>query len=70
MLFWLDGLVGVAAGVLTSIAVFGVLAAVLRVVPADDAVWLDQSFGRRLGGVVGRLVRLWSARPSPPQATG
>jgi O-antigen/teichoic acid export membrane protein len=70
MLSWLDGLVGVAAGVLTSIAVFGVLAALLRVVPADDAVWLDESFGRRLGGSVGRLVRLWSARPSRPQTTG
>jgi O-antigen/teichoic acid export membrane protein len=49
-------LLGLAAG----IAVFGVLAAVLRVIPAGDAEWLEGAVGRRVP-VLSRLCRLWSA---------
>jgi hypothetical protein len=28
--------------------------------PADDALWLDEALGDKLGGMVGRLARLWS----------
>jgi hypothetical protein len=54
---------GLAAGV----AVFGLVAAVLRVIPASDAVWLEEVAGGRLAGVVARVCRAWGVRvPEAP----
>jgi hypothetical protein len=50
---WIDGFSGLAVGLLASIVAFAALATTLRIVPADDASWAEQSFGTR----VGRLVR-------------
>jgi O-antigen/teichoic acid export membrane protein len=61
--------VGVVVGSVVAIAVFVLLAAVLKILPADDARWIDESFGRRLGGLVGRLARLWS-EDAPLAKTG
>jgi len=60
----LGGVAGVAVGAAVGIAVFSLLAAVLRIVSADDADWLDHALGRMLGGSVGWLIRLW-AKPAP-----
>jgi O-antigen/teichoic acid export membrane protein len=59
----LGGLAGVAAGGLVAIAAFGLLAGALRVLPADDARWLDDVVGGRIGGMIGRVIRFW-AQPS------
>jgi len=52
-----DGPVGVAAAALLGAAVLGLVALILRVLDPDDAAWLEQAAGRRLGGGVGRLCR-------------
>jgi O-antigen/teichoic acid export membrane protein len=49
------GPVGVAAGLLAGLATFAVLAATLRVLAADDARWLAESFGGR-AATVARLL--------------
>jgi O-antigen/teichoic acid export membrane protein len=68
MLHLLDGFAGVVAGIAVAVAAFGASATILRIVPADDAAWLDESFGRSLHGSVGRLARLWSGRPAATPA--
>jgi O-antigen/teichoic acid export membrane protein len=55
---------GLIVGLAAAVVVFGALATAFRIIPADDARWLEESFGSRLGGAVGWLVRLWSARPA------
>jgi hypothetical protein len=47
-------LVAVALGT----AAFVVLGAALRVLAPDDAAWLDEAVGARVGGLLGRTVRL------------
>jgi O-antigen/teichoic acid export membrane protein len=47
--------VGLAAGILA----FAALGRVLRVLPDDDAAWLDQAVGERAGGKVGHAVRFF-----------
>jgi O-antigen/teichoic acid export membrane protein len=64
---FLDGAVGVALGALAAVMVFVGLAAVLRILPPDDAAWLDDAIGRRLRGQVGRFCRL-CARPAAVQS--
>lgn len=48
---------GLAAGTL----VFAALGRALRVLPGDDAAWLDQAVGTRAGGKVGLVVRFFGA---------
>jgi O-antigen/teichoic acid export membrane protein len=51
-------LLAIACGILT----FGIAATGLRIVPADDAAWLDEALGARFGGSLGRVIRLMSPR--------
>jgi O-antigen/teichoic acid export membrane protein len=53
---------GLCAGAAAAAAAFVLLGAVLRILPADDAGWIDESFGTRLFGSVGKLARLFSER--------
>ena len=55
----LGGLLGILVGLAAGTAVLVVLGALLRILPADDAVWLDRAVGPRFGGLIGRTVRLW-----------
>lgn len=57
----LPGWWGVALGIIAGIAVFGTLGSIVKVLPADDALWLDENAGRRFGGLIGRASRLWAA---------
>jgi hypothetical protein len=52
-------MLGLAAGA----AEPGMAAALLRVIPASDAAWLEQAASGRLAGVVTRVCRPWGARP-------
>jgi O-antigen/teichoic acid export membrane protein len=49
------GAAGVVAGVLAGLAAFAALAVTLRVLPADDARWLAESFGGR-AATIARLL--------------
>jgi hypothetical protein len=49
------GAPGVVCGILAGSAVFAAGALALRVVPAEDAIWLERSFGGRVGGLARRL---------------
>jgi O-antigen/teichoic acid export membrane protein len=51
------GVAGLLLGLAAAILIFGTLSAALRIVPADDAAWLDQAAGPRLGGFVGWVCR-------------
>jgi O-antigen/teichoic acid export membrane protein len=55
---------GLGAGFAAGFLVFVTVASVARILPHDDARWLEEALGRGLQGVPGRLVRLW-AGPSP-----
>lgn len=78
----LGGAPGVIAGLAAEAAALVVLGAVLRILPAEDAVWLDEAVGPRLGGLAGRVFRVWGGRPAaqlqrvepesvnPPRETG
>jgi O-antigen/teichoic acid export membrane protein len=52
---------GFVLGLAAGVAVFSLVAAILRVIPAGDAEWLERAVGRRVP-VLTRLTRLWSAR--------
>ena len=54
----LGGAAGVVAGLLVGLASFAALAVALRVLAADDARWLEESFGGRTA----TLARLLGAR--------
>jgi len=62
----LGGAIGVLAGVVAGATVFLALAMALRILPPDDAAWLDEAVGQRLGGLVGRACRLCA--PAPVEA--
>ena len=49
----LGGPAGLVVGLLSGAVVFLALGALLRILPADDARWLDESVG-------GRYVQRWS----------
>lgn len=51
------GVGGVVLGIAVGVAVFGALAAGLRVLAADDAAWADAVGGHLLGGRAGVLIR-------------
>ncbi len=57
------GAAGFVVGLLAGTIAFALLAAALRILPAEDARWLDETTGWLLGGLLGRLFRVW-ARPS------
>jgi O-antigen/teichoic acid export membrane protein len=59
------GAVGVAVGAVAGVATFVVFAGLFRILPAQDAAWLDGHLGARLGGRVGRAVRLCAPRFEP-----
>lgn len=60
---FLGGGPGVLIGSLAAAAIFATSAAALRILPADDAAWLDDAIGRTMRGQVGRFCRL-CARPA------
>jgi O-antigen/teichoic acid export membrane protein len=60
----LGGAPGVIAGLAVEAVALVVLGAVLRILPAEDAVWLDEAVGARLGGLVGHVFRLWGGMPA------
>jgi O-antigen/teichoic acid export membrane protein len=59
-----EGGAGVAVGAAAASVTLVALARILRILPADDAAWLDRVAGGRLGGWVGRVSRAL-AQPSP-----
>ena len=65
-------LVGGAAGVLAGLCAEGIalltLGSLLRMLPAEDAAWLDEAIGARLGGLAGRTFRLLGGLPSVRRA--
>jgi O-antigen/teichoic acid export membrane protein len=58
----LGDVAGLLAGVPAALVVFGLMGWGLRIMPADDARWIDDALGSKLFGAVGRLARLWSER--------
>ena len=60
-------LLGGAAGVVLGLGAEGlallVLGSLLRILPPEDAVWLDEAVGSRFGGLLGRTLRLWGGVP-------
>jgi O-antigen/teichoic acid export membrane protein len=63
----IGGGAGVALGAVAAAAIFALSAAALRILPADDAAWLEDAIGRSLRGGVGRFCRL-CARPATVQS--
>jgi O-antigen/teichoic acid export membrane protein len=62
--YWaLGGALGFLCGIALGAPLLAVLAAILRVLPAEDAAWLDEAAGARLGGFVGRACRMLSGPP-------
>jgi len=53
----IGGGAGVVLGLLAGCGAFGVCARVLRILPADDASWLDDRAGGWVGGSVGWMFR-------------
>ena len=48
---------GLVVGSIAAAVVFAGLAVALRILPREDAVWLDEHAGERLGGLVGAFCR-------------
>jgi O-antigen/teichoic acid export membrane protein len=48
---------GLALGIAAAVVVFAALAVALKILPRDDAVWLDDVAGTRLGGLVAVVCR-------------
>jgi len=57
------GVGGLFAAGAVVVSVYALLAVALRILPSDDAAWLDRAAGSHLGGAVGRACRLCAARP-------
>jgi O-antigen/teichoic acid export membrane protein len=57
-----SGIPGLLAGGVAGIAVFIASAGVIKILPPDDARWVDGTLGGLLGGRVGVLVRLFAQR--------
>ncbi len=56
------GVGGVVAGSLVFALVFMALAWALRILPGDDATWLDDAIGARFGGRLGRVFLACSVK--------
>jgi O-antigen/teichoic acid export membrane protein len=65
VLSFLPGLPGLILGTLAGSVSFVLLAALLRILPGEDAIWLEQTIGGSVGGAVGRAVRYVLRYPSP-----
>ena len=61
LVYSIGGLAGIIAGGAAALLVFAILAPALRILPSTDAVWLDNIMGDKLGGRVGRYVKLCAA---------
>jgi O-antigen/teichoic acid export membrane protein len=59
-----EGTAGLVLGIATATVVFAVLARSLRILPAEDAAWLEAAVGDRLGGRFGQVSRALAHRPS------
>jgi O-antigen/teichoic acid export membrane protein len=57
---WLGGVAGVVTGAVAGGVVFTILGWALRLLTRDDARWLEELAGRRLGGTVGLAARVFS----------
>jgi hypothetical protein len=67
--YWtLGGALGFFCAIALGAPLLAVLAVALRVLPAEDAAWLDEAAGARLGGFVGRACRMLSG-PSRAQTS-
>jgi O-antigen/teichoic acid export membrane protein len=60
----ISGGAGFVAGLAAGVAVFFVLAALVRVIPLVDTAWLEQAVGGRLGPTAARLCRHFGSRQS------
>jgi O-antigen/teichoic acid export membrane protein len=58
----IDGLPGIVLATLAGSAAFAGLAVGLRILTANDSVWLDREIGHLLGGWIGRVARLVGRR--------
>ena len=63
----LTGLGGLVLGVTAGSLAYAAAAAQVRFLAAEDAAWLDRSFGRLFGGRVGRIVRRAGPRVASDQ---
>jgi O-antigen/teichoic acid export membrane protein len=59
----IGGVAGLLAGLAAGVAAFGAGAATLKILPADDARWLDDEIGHLAGGWVGRAALLCARQP-------
>jgi O-antigen/teichoic acid export membrane protein len=59
----IGGVAGLLAGLAAGAAAFGAGAATLKILPADDARWLDEAIGHLAGGWVGRAALLCARQP-------
>jgi O-antigen/teichoic acid export membrane protein len=59
----LGGVVGLLLALVVGVAVFLVGAATLKILPHDDARWLDAAMGHIGGGWVGRVALLFARQP-------
>jgi O-antigen/teichoic acid export membrane protein len=60
----LGGPAGILLGLGAEALALVALGALLRILPAEDAAWLDDAVGMRFGGLLGRTARLWAAAPA------
>lgn len=60
------GPAGVAAGSVAAVLAFTIAARLIRLVPPEDAAWLQGMFGLRLGGLPSRLIGWWTPRIERP----
>jgi O-antigen/teichoic acid export membrane protein len=67
--YWtLGGALGLLCAMALGVSLLAALTALLRVLSAEDAAWLDDAAGARLGGLVGRVCRMMTG-PPPAQIT-
>jgi peptidoglycan biosynthesis protein MviN/MurJ (putative lipid II flippase) len=57
-----SGPASVASGVVAASVAFATAARLFRLVPPDDAAWLQGIFGSRLNGVPARMIGWWTPR--------
>jgi O-antigen/teichoic acid export membrane protein len=58
------GALGAAAAVVVGVVIFALAAAVLRILPTQDAEWLQEIAGGRAGRLVGIVCKTWSTSSS------
>jgi hypothetical protein len=58
----LSGALGVLAGLAVGVAVFVASAGIIKILPPDDARWVDRTLGGLFGGRLSVLVRLFAQR--------